>query len=311
MKNNLFLLLAFIGLLACDKVDDPYPEVQEQSFALDGDTQFIIPDDLGIQDTNELRNFILSRDWKETNSPNNTTKRFITLEEFTGQKCINCLPASKEIVRLDSIYEEQLIPIAIHAGTFARPDQNPNSLYTQDLRDVNEMGDEYAKLFGIPSYPQGIVSRLNGAEVTNKDSWQTKIISIKDDAPKASLNITNYYSDSIQVLRSQIEIEWNESLNENYNLQLYIVEDSILGNQKNGFQDVLNYNHRHVLRKVVNGKFGKSLGSANQGSTLSFQYFIPFESSWKVEHLELVAFIFDTDASSYEVIQANAAYFKK
>ncbi len=293
---------------ACDEVDDPFPEGRGLSFTLDGETEYVVDPSLNITDTAALRDFIESTEWDTIEAPDNANERFILLEEFTGHKCIFCPDGTREIMRLDSIYGDQLIPVGIHAGDFATPEPPPGIRYNTDFR-VPPHGEEYLRQFQVAGYPTGMVNRLNG-RVSGKDNWGNQINAVRNEAPLAELALTNYVNASLDVVRVQIDISWKQSLSEAYNLQLYLVEDHIIDWQKDGNKVIENYDHRHVLRKVVNGSYGTPLGEASKNDPISYQFITTFKEGWKVQDLESVAFIFNSDEQSFEVIQANAAYLE-
>jgi hypothetical protein len=309
-KYLISLIVAFV-LISCDKIDDPIPK--DSGTAVDfGDTEFIIDQSLNIADTSELRALIESNTWVEKVSPVND-KRFIVLEEFTGMKCIFCPEGTKEIVRLDSIYQEQLIPVGIHAGTFALPNVAGDK-YRSDYRVLPHANDYLNTFHKGSGYPSGIVSRIGGI-VEGKDNWENSIKAIENDVPVARIDITNFYSEAAGILRVNIELEWLQTLAGSFNLQTYVVEDNIIDWQKFPSSVVPNeipdYNHRHVLRKVVNDDtFGKNLNPAENGETQTIQFIFPIPSEWNADNVETVSFIFNNDVSSYEVIQANAAKIK-
>lgn len=304
----LFSLSISLLISACDKVKDPFEGVTGQSFSFEDGVEYITETSLGINDTAALRAFINDNNWQSKNAPDNSSTRFITLEEFTGHTCTFCPDGTREIVRLDGIYGDQLIPISIHAGTFANPAPN-GSKYTTDFRVPEGRGETYRTTFNVSGYPSGIVSRIR-TNASGKDTWAQDINAIKNDAPKAELKMTNYYSSSVNAVRSQIDITWKETLPDDYNLQLFLVEDNIVDWQLDNGVEIENYNHRHVLRKVINDTFGKALAKGVNGESVSFQYIFSVNPGWKPDDLEVVAFIFNRDANSYEVIQANAAHVK-
>ena len=125
--------LFMFAFLACDKVDDPFPEGAGNSIDLGDGVEYVIDPELNISTTAELQDFLANNTWDSVIAPDNSTRRFITLEEFTGHECINCSIGTKEVVRLKGILGEQLVPIAIHSGQFAEPREN-DTMYTTDHR---------------------------------------------------------------------------------------------------------------------------------------------------------------------------------
>lgn len=321
MKNKLSpLFAAAILLWSCDKIDDPIPKGLGNSLNLNSAIEFVTDPSLNINDTNDLKNFLANSNWTDTaTSPSNTSKRFIVVEEFTGHTCINCIPGTKEILRLDSIYGEQLIPVGIHAGTFALP-RDPVK-YKLDFRAKPPgFGETIFELFNPEgANPRAVVNRLTTAAGNAKSiaEWSKDIKDFENEPPIASLSITNYFDAAQSVIRSNIEIEWLVSNSETYKLQLYVLEDHIVGYQKDSQDpriDIPDYDHRHVLRKFVNGTFGKELLPAIVNEKETIEYIYPFTEGMvenNNNNIKVVAFIFNNDPNSYEVMQANAAYIVK
>ena len=316
MIKKFALLFSFITFLwACDKVDDPIPSNIGETVENQG-TSYILDKSFGVGNVSQLINFLDNNNWSDTvNAPDNSAQRFITLEEFTGHTCQFCPIGTRELTRLKGIYGNQLIPIGIHAGGFAVPKEGPK--YTTDFRVDGGHGEIYVQEFNqADAYPRGIVSRL-GDIAKSQNEWNKDIKSIKDLAPSVILKMTNYYDPVNKIIRSNLEITWLKSLTEEYNLQVFVLEDHIIDWQLDATtnpNDIPDYDHRHVLRKVVNDTYGKTLSAAELGTTETIQYIFPFTENLVPDNdknIEVVAFIFNSDPSSLEVIQANAAHIIK
>lgn len=309
MKKFFYIaIVSSIYLIGCDQIDDPIPADVGQSFELDGDTEFIVDPSLNIDSVEALRDFITSRTWDTVTSPDNSTQRFIVLEEFTGHTCNNCPAGAREIKRLQGVYGDQLIPIAIHSGNFAEP-ATSGSQFRTDFRVDGGHGETYLSDLNISALPQGIISRTtpNGRQI---NQWETDFLAIQGDAPIARLDITNYYSPGDTIVRAQIEIEWLTTSTESFNLQLHLLESKIVDWQLDGSTILSDYEHNHALRKVVNGTYGKPLQAAVAGEKEVIQYITTFKSEWVPDNMNVVAFIFNGDPSSYEIMQGNSADIK-
>ena len=137
--------------------------------------------------------------------------------------------------------------------------------------------------------------------------WEGQINDVKDQVPDVMISLTNYYDSSNNVLRIDVYLEWFTDRTENYSLQVMVTEDNIIDWQYDLGVDRPNYNHRFVLRKVVNGTWGKDLDPAVSGESQQIQYILPLDPSWKKADLSAVAYIYNSNTNSYEVIQANSA----
>lgn len=309
-----FILIFIFTIFGCDKIDDPIPSDLGTSIAFGEGVEFIPSPELGLTDSASIRNFIDSNVWTLVQGADNSTRRFIILEEFTGHKCTSCPKGTREILRLQDRFKEQLIPVGIHTGQFAKPNAPGSFMYTTDFRikssdgSNEDVGKAYSDRFVVDGNPRGVVSRIGTVEP--ETAWESSIEAILGDQPKAKLDITNYYDSINHVVRSQIDIEWLESLSEGYNLQLYAIEGKIFDWQLDGPLDDPDYEHKFVLRKIVNGTFGKSLKPANLGDEEKIQYIFSLDNNWVGKNMEVVAFIFNNDQTVNEVIQANSAFLQ-
>ena len=309
MNKLSYIAILFFGItVACDKIDDPIPADLGSSVSLDGDVQFISEPEFNLTDSNSLISFITNNVWDTTNGSDNSNRRFIVLEEFTGQKCSSCPRGTREISRLKDIFNEQLIPVGIHTGFFANPNPPTADKYTTDFRAPGGHGTAYVQAFKVSGNPRGIVNRVGIAKAETQ--WEADINAVKDIAQEATLSLSNYYDSINHVVRSQVEIDLNIPSSNEYHLQLYVIEGKIIDWQLDGAIDVPDYEHKFVLRKVVNSTFGKELDTAVVGGSEKFQYIFKMDNEWKAKNSEVVAFIFDNDPNAYEVIQANSAYVK-
>ena len=81
-------------------------------------------------------------------------KRRVLLEDFTGQRCVNCPKASDEIKALQEQYgEDHVIAVGIHSG--------PLGFYTKGdyLGLSTEVGDEYYDHWALEYQPVGLIDR--------------------------------------------------------------------------------------------------------------------------------------------------------
>ena len=285
MKNLFILLITSVVILSsCDKIDNPIPKTVEDPESWD-DSLYIA---------------------------SNPAMRKIVLEEYTGHRCQNCPNGAKEVERLDSIYDNQLIPVSIHSttGGFAEPLNFDFSIppdgildYTADYR--TDEGNDYAIEFGISGIPKGAVSRLNNSLGVGMAQWEIDIEAIKNDLPKVSLELTTLYNRTERKMKAVVNTTWLSTEAGSYNLQIYLLEDSILGDQIDGSTNIIqSYMHRHMLRKAVNGTWGSLITSSNIGDSETIESIIELDPNWNEDHCIVVAYIYKS-STDYEIIQAE------
>ena len=235
MKKNLSLLLG-AGLLlawlaACDYVDpnDALPSV-------------VVEVPSGILDTS----FLLK---------DSVQKSMAIVEEYTGHFCGNCPNAARQAKRLDSIYNNRLLVLAIHAGYFSEPQTNADGSFGADFR--SEAGNNLDTKFKVSeTIPKGLVNRgrFGGSSTAllASSSWEGKITELlaKPD-PEFTLYLNAFYNDSAKQFYARTHVKMRSSFSLPLKMEVYLVEDSIINWQLDYAKQPQrnpNYLHQHILR---------------------------------------------------------------
>lgn len=218
-----------------------------------------------------------------------SVKRCVLLEDFTGQKCVNCPRGTEVIEQLQETYPDNVIAVGIHSG----PLGFKGNATTLGL--ATDLGDEYYNHWSLEYQPVGLINRHGTVNYTD---WMTKVI---EEMKKPS---TIDMSLAATLTERQITINVTEtSLGDTYNgkLQVWILEDSIVAMQTrhdpidddNVTINDKNYIHNHVLRDAVNGHWGQELSlDADKPKTQTYTYAIPSDGKWNPAHLSIVAFVY-------------------
>jgi hypothetical protein len=191
----------------------------------------------------------------DTNVANTPVQR-VFLEDFTGHRCGNCPSAAREIQRLEDIYGDKLVAMAIHCSDlFAAPFPPIAGKFTYDFR--TPVGNSLDQRFGASNagLPKGLVNRrrFNNAFILNFSAWGGNVAQILTEAPRAGVYLRGNFNASTRALNITIDAEFVNAQNFNHEIVAYLVEDSIVNWQKDysrptGQQDIADYVHRHVLR---------------------------------------------------------------
>lgn len=206
--------------------------------------------------------------------------RKVLLEEFTGQYCTNCPDAHQRIERLEEQYGDDLIVVSIHAGNFGL-----SSAYGGLMQ---EEGNIYADHWGISAYPAGVVDRNSGVE--NMTQWAA---TIKDD-----IEIETDLQLSLQAQLSEdgkeIEVFTTMVASENLtgSLQLWVVENGIIGFQIYGRDRLQDYEHNNVFRACVNGVWGESL-PLEKGIVKYVSNTVAINEEWNLDNIRIVGFYYN------------------
>lgn len=213
--------------------------------------------------------------------------RKVLLEEFTGQNCVNCPEAHAVIEKLEQQFGEELIVVSIHAGSFGISEKNAGLM--------QEEGNTYAAKFNVDSYPSGVVDEKGGA--TKYQDWSANIR--KDGYYPATMELDLKASLSSDGKKIDITTNLTSDNNVKGNLQLWVVENGIVGYQRDGNDRRYDYVHNNVFRGCVNGLWGEEFEITNSESqnffnTVEVQADQKYEiNNWNVDNLYIVGFVYN------------------
>ncbi len=261
----------------------------------------------------------------ENSTPNSSSTtgstvvtRKVLLEDFTGHKCGNCPGATREALRLDSLYPNQIITLGIHAGFYASLGVN----YPTDFRNLTST--DYDNTFGVSSAgnPNGMINRKgfpSSQHIIPVTSWGAEVASSLNLPADFKLEITPTYNSGTRNLSVDVKTTALKAIDDTINLVVLLVEDSIVAEQLDysAVPDYIpNYMHRHVLRGALNGSFGvamQNIWTANQEVTTSISNFA-VNNNYNDAHCHIVAYIYKnnpTNGVSYrEVLQVEDVKMK-
>lgn len=225
-------------------------------------------------------------------------KRGVLLEEFTGQKCVNCPDAHNIIKGLKSQYGDQLVVVGIHSGGDAFSIGAGDKMWadvTPCLRVPD--GETYAKNAGDVSalgLPIGQINRKTG--LVGRNDWSEIIRNEVQREPRVAIDLHTELVADAEGIPSKLAIKTAlETATDrlNGNLQLWILESDITALQfmPNGGYD-FEYKHDHVFRAVVNGIDGEPVSVVYDEPT-ELTHEIALDKTWNAKNLSVVAFMYD------------------
>jgi hypothetical protein len=235
--------------------------------------------------------------------------RKVLVEDYTGHECGNCPAAAIKAQALEDQYHSNIVVLAVHAGFFAQPAAAP---FTDDFR--NTAGNDWDGFFGIGAAgnPNGMINRKDfptGTHIKGYNSWATETAPYINTPADAQIKITPTYNAAARTLNVSVKTKYLKALSNNYKLSVVLMEDSILGTQKDYTQNpaiVNNYLFRHMLRGSINGSWGEALNAAPvaaKDSVIKTYSTFAVDPTYNDVHLYVVAFVYN--AATYEVIQAE------
>ena len=219
--------------------------------------------------------------------------RNVLIEDFTGQRCVNCPNATDEIEHLQLFYgADTVIAVGIHSGPFAKTSRGvPYSLYTEE-------GDEYFNYWSVESQPKGVIDRKGTSEYP---TWSSLVREELSFTAPVSLSATTEYTDETRELRVVVNSEGIDG-NTTGNLQVWLIENGIVDFQYMPDGSVnREYTHNHVFRRSVNGTWGTAY-NITEGQRRDDSFTCTLDDGWKPENMAVVVFVYN-NAGVQQVIQ--------
>ncbi len=223
--------------------------------------------------------------------------RGVLIEDFTGQRCINCPKAADEIHSLQQQYGDTVvIAVAIHSGPLGwRTSRDILGL-------VTDTGDDYYAHWNIDHQPCGIVNR-NG-EAIEYSQWATVVRDEIQQTATLGLELTAHCDTVSRQAHATISALGISGATDGA-LQLWAVEDSVVALQMMP-DGVANYEyvHNHVFRFAINGVWGEPF-NIGEGEIVDADYDFSISDEYQLQHISIVAFVTNTTGKVVQVIQSK------
>ena len=215
--------------------------------------------------------------------------RAILIEDFTGQRCINC-PTGTEIINgiVETYGEDNVIAVGIHSGplgfagnskTVGLMTDTGNEYYTRWDKE-NKMGQPWV-VFNRKTSPD-----------SHYNNWAAMVGTIISEKANLSVKIANAYDAATRTLTTTVGADGvNGTVNGK--LQVWIVEDGVKALQMmpDGKSNK-EYIHNHVFRAAVNGTWGEDV-TVKEGETTTKQYQYKLPETWNADNIAVVAFVYN------------------
>jgi hypothetical protein len=239
--------------------------------------------------------------------------RKVLVEEFTGHLCGNCPRAAEELKSLICRWGDRVVPIAVHAGFFARTLNNADGSYSAYYTTTE--GLAYNNFFGnsVQGLPNGLINRRNvgGSHPQSHTVWAAQVANLLNTPPDALISIQNTYSEASRTVTASIDITVLNALNNGpYSVIVSLTEDSVIGWQKDYQLDpddnIEGYAHMHMHRTNFNGTWGQTVaGGANLAASqvVNVSYSLQLDPAWNGRNCNVVAYLYRE--SDRQVVQAD------
>ncbi len=213
-----------------------------------------------------------------------STARTVLLEDFTGQRCVNCPKGTKIIEQLQEAYKDRFIAV----GIYWEPKPVPNGL-------ANDLGTEYYNHWELEYQPVGLINRGGAVNYTD---WAKNVREVLGFLSEIKMEV------EATLKGDNIEIIVKEESYANYSgkLQVWVIEDGIIATQLMPDAPDENpewtggakadYVHNHVLRAAVNSPWGEDFSIAmDEQKTQTMMQAV--DAKWNTDNLSVVAFVYN------------------
>jgi hypothetical protein len=231
----------------------------------------------------------------------------VLIEDFTGVKCANCPRAQTEAKNISNSNPGRVVVIGIHPGkgllsSFVTPFKTPGDDYDSkyDFR-TDEGADIITFLGGSSQLPIGAINRTKFAGEANvlidDPKWSNYANSFM--SKNSAVNIDTFgkkgaYFEKPNVIRVNVVLTYTKELTDSQYVSIAIIENGLIDHQKNGSNTIHDYEHEHVLRRMITPALGSQLRAsivAGRVFQRTFEYTLTENEKWNSQKLKAVVFV--------------------
>ena len=232
------------------------------------------------------------------------------LEEFTGIHCASCPTGHMVAHTLEGKYPGQFYTMNVHVDAFATPFGTAPDFRTKYSGSL----DKLAKNNG---YPSGMINRIPYQDTIlsiDRDKWMSAAPQILDGTISPfNIGMESVWNAGKSQITINLEIYCTSAVSDPALLNLAILENHVIGYQKQISGEDNNYDHVHALRDFITpmsdaSSWGDMLAGTTQGKLIKKSYTYTVNKAWNIDNCELLAFISQSNHKSIytaEVVAAN------
>lgn len=242
-----------------------------------------------------------------------TSGKVVLIEEFTGASCTGCPQGAAKVEELLNLLPNNVAAVAIHGVFLSEPIANKSKY---DFRNEDAAVLEQEPSFALQSKPAAMIDRSEvfPGQPIIKDSppsWGTFVEELLKEDQELELSIDAIVDNG--VLEVTVFGTALVGLPGNYNLGVYVTQSHIIDYQKTTGSTIPDFEFNHFLRKsLTNVPYGNVIDSdllIGDSFERNFTFTLPTDldpmiPEWKVEDLEVVAYVSRDGGTVAPIIQA-------
>jgi len=307
-KLSVVYFILLFCFIACDKSNCPYADERlcdrayRDSLGAEGceDVEDPFASDTGIVSGNSVC-------YDAEVFLNN--QKTVLLEDFTGFRCTNCLPAAITADNLQDQWCDRLVVVAYHVyQQFAAPIAEPPEPFSTDFR--TDDGENLAIEFQVPSLPNGMIDRENfgTGQLQQAGSWSDFTGERMNEDPTGFVRFRDVeLSSDMSDLSFKVAARMFGEVEGTFNLVVGVYENGLIEGQKNDGETIFPYTHDHVFRGNINGLYGQEVftpaSEFDENCADLFEFTSPLDSEWDLNNCYLFAYL--VNQSTLEVVQVT------
>jgi hypothetical protein len=187
---------------------------------------------------------------------------------------------------------------------------NSSNSYPTDF--TTDVGDSWNEHFGNSQAgnPNGMINRIEfpSSHIFQYTQWEEKIGEQLEEDPTVGLQIKSSYDSLLNLICIDVQTKILSSLSNEINITVVLLENKIISKQTDYAAEndyIEDYEHKHVLRKGLNGAWGEPIGDGlyTAGELYTHRFSIDKNADWNASNLTVVAYV--SNPETYEVLQAE------
>lgn len=249
----------------------------------------------------------------------------VLIEDFTGVKCANCPRAQLTAKNIVAANPKRVFVIGIHPGkgllnSFVSPFKTPGDDHDSkyDFR-TNEGADIITFLGSSGALPIGSINRTKfsgeSAILIDDTKWNGYTIGLLNN--NSIVNIDTFsnkglYFVEANKIRMNLKLSYTSSTIDSQYISIAIIENGLVDFQKSGSVTIEDYEHEHVLRRMVTPSTGTQLKAAIIAGRVfetTYDYELTPTENWNKKNLKVLVFVHNgTNGNNKFVIQQVKEY---
>ena len=254
----------------------------------------------------------------------------VLIEDFTGVKCANCPRAQVAAKNIAASNPKRVFVMGIHPGkgllkTFVSPFKTPGDDHDSKYDFRTDEGADIITFLGSSSgLPIRSINRTKFSgesailiDDTKWNGYTTGLLKTGLADKNSIVNIDTFSNKGVYLvdankIRMNVKLTYTSSTNDSQYISIAIIENGLIDFQKSGSITIEDYEHEHVLRRMVTPSTGSQLKAsivAGRVFETTYDYELTPTETWNKKNLKVLVFVHNgTNGNNKFVIQQVKEY---